>query len=78
MANNRLYLVDKRTGHTIMLAKGFATWSLWPEPGVLDAFLAAHDFEGAQGGPVGLELKSENDEDCPLPLAKMWTPEDGS
>jgi hypothetical protein len=76
MANNRLYLVDTLTGHSIMLAKSMSgEWRLWdaefPENSgqLLDMFLRAHDHGSAQSGtvPTGLVLMTERDDlpECP-------------
>lgn len=77
MANNRLYLVDKETGHWIMLAKGFGEWRLWDgdmDPGeLLDRFLQAHDHGAAQNGkvPTGFVLMTEVDD---LPHSEAHNP----
>jgi hypothetical protein len=74
MANNRMYLVDTRTGDAIYFAKGFGDWTLMPDEKLLAAFLSDHDYEGAQGSESSsLILKCEGEDGCPPHSQKMWT-----
>lgn len=69
MANNRLYLRDKRTGDLFLLAKSFGNgWALWnlEEPERLDRlqrWLEDHDgdasYHNCYGKPTALELLTE-------------------
>ena len=74
MATNRLYLVDDETGDAIMLAKGFGDWSLRASETLIQAFLEAHDFEGASGGPSTLRLATDDDDvvGTKCQLGQMW------
>jgi hypothetical protein len=75
MANNRLYLIDGRTGDKLFIGKGFAQWSLRVDTTLLASFLENHDFEGAQGAKSDLILKTEADADCPANNTPDWKPE---
>lgn len=65
MANNRLFIVDRLSGDSIMFAKGFDTWQTWANPGEqvesrLDAWLEQHDIASACGNDAtGLVLMTE-------------------
>jgi hypothetical protein len=74
MANNRMYLVDTRTGDAIYFAKGFGDWTLVTDEKLLAAFLSDHDYEGAQGSESSsLILKCEGEDGCPPHTQEMWT-----